>query len=58
MARLFRARADLIDQDPVGGRLWDDDGAVLLAAAYAFHTGLSRRAAVAAHVSAWRSRAR
>jgi len=36
----------------VGGRSWDDDGAALLAAAYAFHAGLSRRAAVAAHVRA------
>ena len=34
----------------VGGRLWDDDGAALRAAAYAFHAGLSRQAAVAAHV--------
>jgi hypothetical protein len=36
----------------VTGRLWDDDGADLLAAAYAFHAGLSRQAAVADHVRA------
>jgi hypothetical protein len=76
MARLFRGRADLIDQDlvrptamrpsstpgvaaardtaegSVGGRSWGDDGAALLAAAYALHAGLSRRGAVAAHVRA------
>jgi hypothetical protein len=36
----------------VGGRLWDDDGAALLAAASILHAGLPRRAAVAAHVRA------
>jgi hypothetical protein len=36
----------------VGGRLWDDDGAALLAAAYAFHAGLSRQAVVAVQVRA------
>ena len=36
----------------VGGRLWDEDGAELLAAAYAFHAGLSRQAAVAVQVRA------
>ena len=30
----------------VDRRLWDDDGAELLAAAYAFHAGVSRQAAV------------
>jgi hypothetical protein len=34
----------------VSGRLWEDDGGELLAAAYAFHAGLSRQAAVATHV--------
>lgn len=34
----------------VTGRLWDDDGAELLAAAYAFNAGLSRQEAVATHV--------
>jgi hypothetical protein len=33
------------------GPLWDADGTDLLAAAYAFHAGLSRQAAVADHVS-------
>jgi hypothetical protein len=36
----------------VSGRLWEDDGGELLAAAYAFHAGLSRQAAVATHVRA------
>jgi hypothetical protein len=34
----------------VTGRLWDADGANLLAAAYAFHAGLPRQAAVADQV--------
>ena len=41
----------------VGGRLWDDDGAALLAAGYVFHAGRSRQTAVAAHSAPWRSRA-
>ena len=36
----------------VDGRLWRVDGADLLAAAYAFHAGLPRQAATAAHVQA------
>jgi hypothetical protein len=36
----------------VAGRLWQVDGADLLAAAYAFHAGLPRQAASAAHVQA------
>jgi hypothetical protein len=77
LARLFRAMADLIDQDHtshtryeaiakaagvvaarataqelVVGRLWQVDGADLLASAYAFHAGLPRQAATAAHVQA------
>jgi hypothetical protein len=36
----------------VAGRLWQVDGADLLAAAYAFHAGLPRQAATAAHVQA------
>jgi hypothetical protein len=36
----------------VSGPLWDTDGADLLAAAYAFHAGLLRQAAVADHVRA------
>jgi len=36
----------------VSGRLWEDDGGELLAAAYAFHAGLPRQAAVATHVRA------
>jgi hypothetical protein len=36
----------------VGGRLWDGDGAALVAAASILHAGLPRRAAVAAHVRA------
>jgi hypothetical protein len=39
-------------QELVGGRLWQVDGADLLAAAYAFHAGLPRQAATAAHVRA------
>jgi hypothetical protein len=77
LARLFRAMADLIDQDHtsqtrygaiakaagvvaarataeelVAGRLWQVDGADLLASAYAFHAGLPRQAITAAHVQA------
>jgi hypothetical protein len=36
----------------VSGRLWEDGGGELVAAAYAFHVGLSRQAAVATHVRA------
>jgi hypothetical protein len=39
-------------EELVGGRLWQVDGADLLAAAYAFHAGLPRQAATAAHVQA------
>ena len=35
-ARVAAARAAA--EDTVAGRLWDDDGAALLAAGYAFHT--------------------
>ena len=39
-------------QELVAGRLWQVDGADLLASAYAFHDGLPRQAATAAHVQA------
>jgi hypothetical protein len=39
-------------QELVAGRLWQVDGADLLASAYAFHAGLPRQAASAAHVQA------
>jgi hypothetical protein len=39
-------------QELVAGLLWQVDGADLLAAAYAFHAGLPRQAATAAHVQA------
>ena len=39
-ARVAAARAAA--EGTGAGRLWDDDGAALLAAGYAFHTGLSR----------------
>src|SRR5215211_4805565 len=39
-------------EELVAGRLWQVDGADLLAAAYAFHAGLPRQAAAAAHVQA------
>jgi hypothetical protein len=39
-------------QELVAGRLWQVDGADLLAAAYAFHAGLPRQAATAARVQA------
>src|SRR5918993_4871934 len=39
-------------QELVAGRLWQVDGADLLASAYAFHAGLPRQAASAAHVPA------
>jgi hypothetical protein len=39
-------------EELVAGRLWQIDGADLLASAYAFHAGLPRQAATAAHVQA------
>jgi hypothetical protein len=39
-------------QELVAGRLWQVDGADLLAAAYAFHAGLAGQAATAVHVQA------
>jgi hypothetical protein len=39
-------------QQLVAGPLWEADGASLLAAAYAFHAGLSRQAATITHVQA------
>ena len=39
-------------EELVAGRLWQVDGADLLAAAYAFHAGLPRQAATTAHVQA------
>src|SRR5829696_6196629 len=39
-------------QELVAGRLWQVDGADLLAAAYAFHAGLPRQAITAANVQA------
>jgi hypothetical protein len=39
-------------QELVVGRLWQVDGADLLASAYAFHAGLPRQAATATHVQA------
>ncbi len=41
-----RATAEVL----VAGRLWQVDGADLLASAYAFHAGLPRQAATATHV--------
>jgi hypothetical protein len=49
-AAVVAARA--ATEGAVSGRLWDTDGADLLAAAYGFHAGLSPEAAVADHVSA------
>jgi hypothetical protein len=43
-------------QELVAGRLWQVDGADLLASAYAFHAGLLRQAATAAHVQAMQQR--
>src|SRR5215217_97902 len=39
-------------EELVAGRLWQVDGADLLAAAYAFHAGVPRQAATGAHVQA------
>jgi hypothetical protein len=44
------AAARATTQKLVAGRLWEADGAKLLAAAYAFHTGLPRQAATASQV--------
>jgi hypothetical protein len=41
-------------EELVAGRLWQVDGAELLASAYAFHAGLPRQAATAAHIQAMR----
>jgi hypothetical protein len=49
-AAVVAARASA--EGTVSGPLWDTDGADLLAAAYAFHAGLPRQAAMADHVSA------
>ena len=49
-AGLIAARAAA--EELVAGRLWQVDGADLLAAAYAFHAGLPRQAATTAHVQA------
>jgi len=49
-ARVVAARAT--NEELVAGRLWQVDGAQLLAAAYAFHAGLPRQAATAAQVHA------
>lgn len=47
-AAVVAARAS--SKNLVAGRLWEADGAKLLAAAYAFHTGLPRQAATAGQV--------
>jgi hypothetical protein len=44
--------ADATAEQLVAGRLWETDGAGLLAAAYAFHAGLPRQAVTATHVRA------
>jgi hypothetical protein len=49
-AAVVAARAGA--EGAVSGRLWETDGADLLAAAYAFHAGLSPEAAVADHLAA------
>jgi hypothetical protein len=49
-AETLAARAST--QQLVAGPLWQADGAVLLAAAYAFHAGLPRQAATATHIQA------
>ena len=49
-AGVVAARASA--QELVAGRLWQVDGADLLASAYAFHAGLPRQPATAAHVQA------
>src|SRR5918992_115982 len=49
-AEALAARAST--EQLVAGPLWEADGASLLAAAYAFHTGLPRQAATASHIQA------
>jgi hypothetical protein len=49
-AEALAARAST--EQLVAGPLWEADGASLLAAAYAFHAGLPRQAAIATHVQA------
>ena len=49
-AGVVAARATV--EELVAGRLWQVDGADLLASAYAFYAGLARQAATAAHVQA------
>jgi hypothetical protein len=49
-AEALAARASA--EQLVAGPLWEADGASLLAAAYAFHAGLPRRAATTTHVQA------
>jgi hypothetical protein len=49
-AEVLAARAST--EQLVAGPLWEADGAVLLAAAYAFHAGIPRQAATAAHIQA------
>jgi hypothetical protein len=46
------AAASATAEGMVSGRLWEVDGADLLASAYAFHAGLTRQAATAAHIEA------
>lgn len=46
------AAASATAESMVSGRLWEGDGADLLAAAYAFHAGLPRQAATATHIQA------
>jgi hypothetical protein len=46
------AAASATAEGLVSGRLWEVDGADLLASAYAFHAGLTRQAATAAHIEA------
>jgi hypothetical protein len=48
------AAADATRQDLAAGRLWEADGASLLAAAYASHSGVPRQAATAGYVRAMR----
>ncbi len=51
------AVASATGEGVVSGRLWEVDGADLLAAAYAFHAGLPRQAATAAHIEAMQATA-
>jgi hypothetical protein len=53
IAKAARVAADSATAEGmVSGRLWEVDGADLLASAYAFHAGLTRQAATAAHIGA------